>query len=196
MGLAAYALFAHALASVATRSISAIEPTLSNTSVDVEHRQVVDDLPGFEVDGDDSLQEFVGVVHGFGGPEIGVVDDAAVFVGGHGLAFHAPLEVLDKIFCDQANPFLTADECFQRGPLGLELLLAILFFHFGDFLDLRIDFGQFSFVQAQLGDAAFVEDRHRRLVDRGKNRSRAIDMSGSPRLSLVGTVAKQLSFIR
>ena len=166
MGLAAYALFAHALASVATRSISAIEPTPSNTSVDVEHRQVVDDLPGFEVDGDDSLQEFVGVVHGFGGPEIGVVDDAAVFVGGHGLAFHAPLKVLDQVFGDQTNPFLAADECFHRCPLGLELLLAILFFPFGDFLELRIDPGQFSFVQAQLGDAAFVEDRHLRLVDR------------------------------
>ncbi len=49
-----------------------------------------------------------------------------------------PLEVLDQAFGDQANPFLAADECFQRGPLGLELLLAVLVFLFGDFLELRL----------------------------------------------------------
>lgn len=42
--------------------------------VDVELREFVDDLHGFEADRDDSLQEFervAGVVHGFGGPEVG-----------------------------------------------------------------------------------------------------------------------------
>ena len=75
--------------------------------------------------------------------------------------FQSPLEVLDQVFRDQANPLLAADECFQRGPLGLELLLAILFLPFGDFLELGIDLGQLGFVQAQLGDAAFVRDRDR-----------------------------------
>ena len=66
--------------------------------------------------------------------------------------FQSPLEVLDQVFGDQANPLLAADECFQRGPLGFELLLAILFFSFRDFLELGIDLGQFGFVQAQLGE--------------------------------------------
>lgn len=59
----------------------------------------------------------------------------------------------------------SANGCFDRGPLGRELLLAILFFPCGDFLELGIDIGQFGFVQTQLGDAAFVVDRHRGLVD-------------------------------
>ena len=89
----------------------------------------------------------------------------------HRLAVHrfqSPLEVLDQAFRDPAKPFLAADKCFQRGPLGLELLLTILVFPFGVFLELGIDLGQLGFVQAPLGDAAFVEGRHRRLVDRGK----------------------------
>ena len=97
-----------------------------------------------------------------------VYGNPAAHADDHRLAVHRfqpPLEVLDKVFRDQANPFLAADECFQRGPLGLELLLAILFFPFGDFLELGIDLGQFGFVQAQLGDAAFVVDRDRGLVD-------------------------------
>ena len=94
--------------------------------------------------------------------------NAAAHADDHRLAVHrfqSPLEVLDQVFRDQANPFLAADECFQRGPLGLELLLAILFFPCGDFLELGIDLGQLGFVQAQLGDPAFVVDRDRRLVD-------------------------------
>ena len=94
--------------------------------------------------------------------------NAAAHADDHRLAVHrfqSPLEVLDQVFRDQANPFLAADECFQRGPLGLELLLAILCFPFGDFLELGIDLGQLGFVQAQLGDAAFVVDRDRGLVD-------------------------------
>ena len=43
----------------------------------------------------------------------------------------------------------------------------ILSFCFGDFLELRINLGEFGFVQAQLGDAAFVVDRDRGLVDDG-----------------------------
>jgi len=51
-------------------------------------------------------------------------------------------EVPAQVFRDQPNPFLAADECFQRDPLGLELLLAVLFFPFGDFLELGIDLGE------------------------------------------------------
>ncbi len=62
------------------------------------------------------------------------------------------LEVLDQAFCDQAKPLLAAaDECFQNGPLVFAFLFAFLFFLFGDSLELGIDFGQFGFVQAQLG---------------------------------------------
>ena len=75
--------------------------------------------------------------------------------------------MLAQIFRDQENPLLAANECFQRGPLGLELLLAILFFPFDDFLEFRIDLGQLGFAQAQLGNAAFVVDWDSRLVDDG-----------------------------
>ena len=103
------------------------------------------------------LDEFVVEVHA----------NPAAHADDHRLAVHrfqSPLEVLDQVFRDQANPLLAADECFQLGPLGLELLLATLFFPFGDFLKLGIDLGQLGFVQAQLGDAAFVVDRDRGLV--------------------------------
>ena len=103
------------------------------------------------------LDEFVVEVHA----------NPAAHADVHRLAVHRfrpPLEVLDQVFRDQANPLLAADECFQLGPLGLELLLATLFFPFGDFLKLGIDLGQLGFVQAQLGDAAFVVDRDRGLV--------------------------------
>lgn len=79
--------------------------------------------------------------------------------------FQPLLKVLDLVFNDQANPLLTADECFPRDPLRFELLLSILVFPFGDFLELGIDLRQFGFVQAQLGDSVFVVDRHRALVD-------------------------------
>ena len=62
----------------------------------------------------------------------------------HRLAVHrfqSPLEVLDQAFRDPAKPFLAADKCFQRGPLGLELLLTILVFPFGVFHELGIDLG-------------------------------------------------------
>ena len=45
----------------------------------------MDDLHGFQADGDDAHEEFqrvFGVVHGLDGPVVGVVDDPAVLVGG------------------------------------------------------------------------------------------------------------------
>ena len=47
----------------------------------------------------------------------------------------------------------------------LRLLSDTSFFPCGDFLELGIDLGQLGFVQAQLGDPAFVVDRDRGLVD-------------------------------
>jgi hypothetical protein len=47
----------------------------------IEPRQPVHDLHGLQTDGDDALEEFEGIAgvgHGFGCPEVGVVDDAAV----------------------------------------------------------------------------------------------------------------------
>ncbi len=70
-----------------------------------------------------------------------------------------------QVFGDPANPLFAADECFERGPLDLELLLAIIFFSFRDFLEIGIDLRQLGFRPAQLGNAAFEVDRHRRLVD-------------------------------
>lgn len=52
----------------------------------VECWQGIDDLHGFEADGDDALGEFQGIPgvgHSFSASEVGVVDDAAVFVGGY-----------------------------------------------------------------------------------------------------------------
>jgi len=62
------------------------------------------------------LEEFVVEVHA----------NPAAHADAHRLAVHRfqpPLEVLDQVFGDQLNPFLAAEECFQRGPLDLEFLL-------------------------------------------------------------------------
>ena len=60
----------------------------------------------------------------------------------------------------------------MQTPIALPSIASIaahlnLSFCFGDFLELRINLGEFGFVQAQLGDAAFVVDRDRGLVDDG-----------------------------
>jgi hypothetical protein len=63
--------------------------------VNFQLRKIVDDLHRLKAEGDDSLQQFqrvAGVVHGFGGPEVGVVGDAAIFVGRNGVAFHDPVD--------------------------------------------------------------------------------------------------------
>jgi hypothetical protein len=61
--------------------------------------KAVHDLHGFEADGDDALEQLrvAGIVHGFGGPEVRVVGDSAVFVGGDGLA--DPCQLIPLIFC-------------------------------------------------------------------------------------------------
>jgi hypothetical protein len=76
-----------------------------------------------------------------------------------------PFDVLNQVIRNQANPLLAANECFQRSPLGLELLPVIVCFPCDDVLKLGIDLGQFGFVHAQLGDTTFVVGLARRLVD-------------------------------
>src|SRR5450432_1438119 len=57
--------------------------------------------------------------------------------------------------------------CFERGPFRLELLFARQLFAFGDRFEFLVDLRQLALVQSQLGDAALVIDRHRRLVGHG-----------------------------
>ena len=62
---------------------------LGSDLIEVEGWERVDDLYGFQADGDHTEEEFQGifsVAHGLGGPEVGVVDDAAGFVGVDALA--------------------------------------------------------------------------------------------------------------
>ena len=64
-------------------------------NLDVQRRQPLHDLHRLKARGDDTKEEFervLGVVHRFGGPEVGVVLDAAVFVFADRLAFHDPFE--------------------------------------------------------------------------------------------------------
>ena len=72
--------------------------------------------------------------------------------------------MLHQILGDEADALLGADDGFQRGPLGLELLLVVDFLAFGGFLEIRVDLRLFRRLQLQLGEAAFVVDGHGRLV--------------------------------
>lgn len=53
------------------------------------------------------------------------------------------------------------------GPLGFELLRLGQLLAFGDLLKLRVELRQLAGIQAQLGNAALVIDRHRGLVRDG-----------------------------
>ena len=55
----------------------------------------------------------------------------------------------------------------SAAPLRLEFLLLGQFLAFSDFLKLRVKLRQFGGVQAELGNAALVLDRHRGLVGNG-----------------------------
>ena len=88
----------------------------------------------------------------------------------HRLAFHrlrALLEMRHQIGGDEREAFRIAHQGLQRGPLGFELLLLGQLLAFGDLLKLRVELRQLTGVQAQLGDAALVIDRHRGLVRHG-----------------------------
>ena len=61
----------------------------------IQRRQAVHDLLSFQAHSYHALKQLqwvLGVAHGFVGPVVGVVDDAAGFVGAHGLALHHPVQ--------------------------------------------------------------------------------------------------------
>ena len=60
-----------------------------------------------------------------------------------------------------------AHQRLQRGPLRLELFLLRQLLAFGDLLKLRVELRQLGGVQAELGNAALLIDRHRGLVGDG-----------------------------
>ena len=79
--------------------------------------------------GDDAEEEFegiLGIAHVLAGPEVGVVDDAAVLVFANGLAFHDPFEggfAADDVgvafFGDVADREVSVDGFVGRGIGGL-----------------------------------------------------------------------------
>ena len=76
----------------------------------------------------------------------------------------SPLEVLDQVFRDQANPLLAADERFQRGPLGRELQLAIHFFPLGEVLEhSRVDLPKDCERWVKSGTDGLTRDRFLRI---------------------------------
>ena len=83
------------------------------------------------------------------------------------IASSALLEMRHQVGGDERDALRIADQRLQRGPLGLELLLLRQLLAFGDLLELLVDLRQLGGVQAQLGDAALVVDRHRGLVGDG-----------------------------
>lgn len=96
--------------------------------------------------------------------------DAAAHADHHRLAVHgfcAFLKMRHQIGGHEGEAFRIAHQRLQRGPLGFELFLLRQFLAFGDLLKLRVQLRQRAGVQAQLGDAALVIDRHRGLVGDG-----------------------------
>ena len=63
-----------------------------------------------------------------------------------------------------SQALLRADNSFQLRPSGLELLFTLDFLALGRFLELRVDGRAHALVDIQLGQAAFVVDRHRRFI--------------------------------
>lgn len=68
---------------------------------------------------------------------------------------------------DQLQAFFCADQCFKLRPPGLQPLLVLDFFPLGRLIELIIQQRLRGIVKFQLGQAAFVIDRHRRAVLHG-----------------------------
>jgi hypothetical protein len=60
--------------------------------------------------------------------------------------------------------FWIPDERFECSPLGLAFLFTRFLFAFGDLFEFLVDLRNLARVQAELGNAALVIDRHRRLI--------------------------------
>jgi hypothetical protein len=78
--------------------------------------------------------------------------------------------MVDQIGRDQAQPLLRTDASGQLRPLGLEAFLAFDLLAFGDLFEAGVDLGPFGLGKFELGQPAFVVDRHRGAVfDRALN---------------------------
>ena len=78
--------------------------------------------------------------------------DAPAHGDDHGFAIHrclAGIEVLDDVLGNKPQTFLGADQRFQPGPFGLQLLLDMGFLALGDIFKVGIDPGTFSLIQAR-----------------------------------------------
>lgn len=76
-------------------------------------RQRLHDLHGFDAERDDALEQVDDVARlvVLVAPEVGVVDDAALFVGGDGVALHDPLDGVKKLRASDVN--------FSSGASGM-----------------------------------------------------------------------------
>ena len=68
--------------------------------------------------------------------------------------------MFDDVLGDEAQAFLGADDGLELGPLALEPLLALELLALGSLLEVRVDPGSLGFVERELGQPAFVVDRH------------------------------------
>ena len=117
---------------------SAVYRTQLVICTDIEFGQRLDDFLGFQAHGDHALEQLqwvLGVAHGFHGPVVGVVDDAAGFVGTHRLAFHHPGQcglavdyIIPGCFGDAFEcDAVVVDDCGLVALLGeLHLLYAVI----------------------------------------------------------------------
>ena len=105
-----------------------------------QFRQLLHHFHRLQPYGDDAEEEFqwiLGVLHGFGGPEVGVVGDAAVFVGGDGLALHDPFEgglaVDDVVVGGERDVFEGDEVVVNDGGFVVHILAAGEVFCLGEF---------------------------------------------------------------
>src|SRR5260370_11548756 len=65
---------------------------------------------------------------------------------------------------DKCQALLGPDQRLERGPLALELFLALKFFAFGDLIEFSIETRPFALLQFELSEAALVIDGDSRAV--------------------------------
>jgi hypothetical protein len=83
------------------------------------------------------------------------------------------LEMRDQIAGDDFDPGLGSDDRFELRPFVLSFSVALDLFALGQFLEFRVDLRPLRGFQFELGEPAFVVDRHRRAVgDRARARCR------------------------
>ena len=93
--------------------------------------------------------------------------DATAHTDNHRLAVHhlqPRLPMLHQILGDQPQPLVRAHDLLQRRPLRLEVFLLGQFLAFRRLLEIKIDLRLLVRLEFQLGEPAFVINRHGRLV--------------------------------